>query len=187
MATFTSFLLSRFVSTSFFLSFFLSFVFPSYLTPRFLCFYLYFITYTLCLPFLYLYPSVSLSFSCLSIVQFLLFLFVLNYVLFNALLGSSHFLSSLLYVSYFLHFICFRSVTPHLSLVFLLFSFFYFPLFSITFSLTPCSLVLTFFHLSSMFLIFFILFVFVLLLLIFLLSFYCSVSSISLCSQLLSL
>ena len=86
----------------------------------------------------------SSSFSCFSIIQFLLFLFVLNYFLFNTQLISSHFLSSLLCVSYFLHFIYFRSLNPHLSLFILIFSFFYFSLFSITFSLTPSSLVLTF-------------------------------------------
>jgi len=45
-----------------------------------------------------------------------------------------------------------------LSLIFPSFSFFYFCLFSVTFSLTPCSVFLTFFHLSSMFLVFFIFF-----------------------------
>ena len=96
------------------LSLFLSFVFHSSLTPRFLCFYLYFITYSLCLPFPCLYPSVFLPFSCLSIVHFLLFLFVPKYFPFNALLSISHFLSSLLYVSHFLHFICFLSLSPQI-------------------------------------------------------------------------
>ena len=116
-----SFFLLIFLSF-FFLSFFLTFVFSLPLTPRFLCFYLYFITYSRCLPFLCLYPSVFLSFSCLSIVQFPLFLFVLSYFLFNTL-----------------------------------------------------SVFLTFFHLSSIFLIFFILFVSVLLLLNFLFPFFLKV------------
>lgn len=92
----------------FFLSFFL---FPSRLAPWFLCFCLSFITYSQFLPFFCLYPSVFLSFSRLSIVLFLQFLFTLSYVPFNDLLIISYFLSSLLYVSHFLHSICFRSLT----------------------------------------------------------------------------